>query len=98
MLGKKFASVCILVLMFSFLTVEAHQRDDPGPTIIEGYISGMSNLQDFQIGYDRNVWTLIDIALDAQRNIMLGANVSLTKRLYYDTQPISKKQISIDTI
>ena len=83
MLGKKFASVCILALTFSFLTVEAHQRTDPGPSIIEGHISGMSSSQDSQIGYDRNTWRLLDIALDSQSNIMLGGTVSLVKRLYY---------------
>lgn len=87
MLSKKIAGLCIFVLTISFLTVYAHQGPDPGPSIIEGNIAGMSNSTGMQIGYHTNTCSLLDIALDSRRNIMLAARTSLAKQLYYHMPP-----------
>ena len=47
----------------------------------------MSNSTGEQIGYHTNTWSLLDIALDSQRNIMLAAGASLAKELYYHIPP-----------
>lgn len=75
-------TLCLLILAFSFISVHAHNVDDPGPSIIEGDIANMTTFTGIFWGYLMRSWALDDTKDDSLGNVMLRSLVDLEKRLH----------------